>query len=94
MKHLREAVKRKRPNSRKEKKWMLHHNNAPTHFFPTNHSQLSCKAQHIRPTNPLLATSRTNRVLLVPEVEIHTERLTFERIDVNENSLSKLNNIP
>ena len=73
---------------------MLHHNNAPAHFFPTNYSRLSRKAQHIRPTTPLLATSCTNRVLLVPEVEIHTEKSTFELIDyVNENSLSKLNNI-
>lgn len=74
---------------------MLHHNNAPAHSFPTNYSQLSRKAQHIRPTTPLLAKTRTNRVLLVPEDEIHTERSTFELIDyINENSLSKLKNIP
>jgi hypothetical protein len=73
---------------------VLHHNNTPTHSFPTNYSSLSRKAEHIHPTTTLFATSRTNRVLLVPEVEIHTERSISERDDINENSMSKLNNIP
>jgi len=75
---------------------MFHLKNAPTKFFPTNYSQLSCKARkHTGPTTPVLTLSQTNRVLLFPKVEIHIERSTLERDDnIKENSLAKLCNIP
>jgi hypothetical protein len=83
-------------NSWMEKKWTFHLKNAPTKFFPTNYSRLCCKAwQHTGPTTPVLTLSPTNRVILFPKVEIHTERPTLERDDnIKENSLAKLCNIP
>lgn len=77
------------------KKWMLHHKNAPAHSFPSNYLRLSHKAHHTYSTTSILTKSPTNRFLLVPEVEIRTERLNIESDDnIQENSQTKLRAFP
>jgi hypothetical protein len=91
MKCLREALKGKRTNSRREKKWMLHRNNAPAHSFSSNYTQLSHKAHQTCPTTRVLAPSYTNRLLLVPKVEIPSERSNIDSDDnIHENLLMML----
>ena len=65
MKWLWEAVKGKRPNSGRKKKWMLQHNNDPAHSFPSNYKWLAHKAHHTCPKTSILTNSSTNRFLLV-----------------------------
>lgn len=70
---------------------MLQHNNAPPYSFPSKYSQLSCKIHHTCPPTSVFNTSRTNRILLVPKDEIHTERSNIESVDaIQENSQKKL----
>jgi hypothetical protein len=73
MKWLREAERRKRPEGRRNKTWMLHHDNAPAHTSLVSEFLVKYETTVVPQLSysPDLAPAA---FFFVPEVEIHSER--------------------
>jgi histone-lysine N-methyltransferase SETMAR len=77
MKHLREAVRKKRPDAWRLKRWMLHADNAPAHIsllirqFLVKHETTGIPQP---PYSPDLAPAD---FFFIPQIKNLVERLTF-----------------
>jgi hypothetical protein len=90
MKHLREAVKGKRPNLRREKNGCSNKTTLLHILSPQINRDMLIKHIQTCPTTPVLTKSPMNRSLLVTKVQIRTERWNIESDDIQENSQIKL----
>ena len=80
LKHLREAVCRKRPQLWTNQSWVLHHNNAPAHVFLLIHSYLAKHQTSIVPHPPYSLDLAPGDFFLFPKLKTTLKGCHFQTI--------------
>jgi len=78
--HLRDAVRRKRPELWENQTWMLHHNNAPAHVFLLIHSYLAKHQTSIVPHPPYSLDLAPGDFFLFPKLKTTLKGCHFQTI--------------
>jgi transposase len=95
MQRLREAVRKKRPDVWRENRWMLQHDNAPSHlsFFVCDF--LAIHAMTVLPQPPYSPDLAPADLFLFPKLKSTLKGCRFESIEaIKTNSLAHLRSIP
>jgi len=95
MKHLREAVRRKRPEAWTNKTWMLHHNNAPAHASLLIREFLAKQDMIVVPQPTYSPDLAPADFFLFPKLKSTLKGHRFQTIEeIKENLLQDLHAIP
>jgi hypothetical protein len=90
LKHLREAVRRKRPQLWMNQSWVLHHDNAPAHSF-LMHNFLAKNEMTVVPQANYSPDLVPADFFLFPKLKSTLKRLCFDTIDeIQKNSTNEL----
>jgi hypothetical protein len=94
MKHLHEAIRKKKPDASRSNRWMLHADNAPA-YITINPSVFGGTRGNSHYTSSLLAWSRTSGLFLFTKLKMSLKGRSFESSDsIRENSLADLRSVP
>jgi hypothetical protein len=92
MKHLREAVRRKRPEAWTKKTWMLCHDNAPAHALLLILEFLAKQEMIVMPQPPLSPDLAPADFFVFPKLKSTLKGCQFQMVEeIKENSPRALN---
>jgi transposase len=95
MQRLREAVRKKRPDAWRENRWMLQHDNAPSHSSFLVRDFLAKHATTVLPQPPYSPDLAPDDFFLFPKLKSTLKGRRFESIEaITTNSLAYLRSIP
>jgi len=95
LKHLREAVRRKRPQLWTSQRWVLHHDNAPAHSSFLVHNFLAKNETTIVPQPPCSPDLAPSDFFLFPKLKSTLKGRRFDTFDeIKKNSTKALFAIP
>ena len=89
--HLRDAVRRKRPELWENQTWMLHHDNAPAHASLYIHNYLAKHHISVVPHPPICPDLAPEDIFLFPKLKIILIGRRFQTIEeIQENAIREL----
>jgi len=89
--HLRDAVRRKRPELWENQTWMLHHDNVPAHALLLIHSYLAKHQTSVMPRSPYSPELVIADFFLFPKFKITLKGCCFQTIEeIQENAIREL----
>jgi histone-lysine N-methyltransferase SETMAR len=95
MQRLREAVRKKRPDAWRENRWMLQHDNAPSHSSFLVRDFLAKHATIVIPQPPYSPDLAPADLFLFPKFKSKLKGCCFESTEaIKTNSLERLRSIP
>jgi len=94
LKHLREAVQRKRPEAWTNNTWMLHHDNAPGHVSLLIHEFSTKHETTVVPQPPYSPDLAPVDFFLFPKFKSSLKDSRFQMVEEIENSIWDLRAIP
>lgn len=95
MRHLREAIRQKRPDSWKTNSWFLHHDNAPSHNALVIRQFLAKNSTNVVPQAPYSPDLSPCDFFLFSKLKYPLRGKRFETVDeIKQKSLEVLNTIP